>query len=82
MKNKAFQNLQDNEALQIIKTNTLAKEGWKVPPIELVEKPTKTVVALDRNFHVYIHGGSENIERGYDEGKKKKFIKLYYNEEK
>ncbi len=40
----------------------------------------KSVLKLDRNFHVYIHGNRELIEKGVDEGGKK-FYKLYYNEE-
>lgn len=38
----------------------------------------KLVVKLDKNFHIYIHGDKEKIEKGEDS--KGKFIKLYYNE--
>ncbi|MBZ5857138.1 nucleoid-associated protein [Flavihumibacter profundi] len=41
----------------------------------------KTVLKLDKNFHVYIHGRRDLIERGYDEETGKKFYKLYYEEE-
>lgn len=40
----------------------------------------KSVLKLDRNFHVYIHGNRELIERGEDENGRK-FYKLYYKEE-
>ena len=40
----------------------------------------KSVLKLDRNFHVYIHGNRELIERGEDETGRK-FYKLYYKEE-
>lgn len=40
----------------------------------------KSVLKLDKNFHVYIHGNRELIERGVDEDGRK-FYKLYYKEE-
>lgn len=45
-------------------------------------KYMSSVVKLDKNFHIYIHGKHENVERGYDEERGLKFYKLYYvNEE-
>ncbi len=50
-----------------------------------VKKNTKymrTIRKLDKNFHVYIHSRTDLIERGFDEEKGMKFIKLFYiNEE-
>jgi hypothetical protein len=40
----------------------------------------KSVLKLDKNFHIYIHGGREFIEQGIDE-RGRKFYKIYYNEE-
>lgn len=40
----------------------------------------KSVLKLDKNFHIYIHGGRELIEQGVDE-RGRKFYKIYYNEE-
>jgi hypothetical protein len=42
----------------------------------------KSVLKLDRNFHIYIHGDKELIERGYDEQVGKHFYKIYFNEER
>ena len=39
----------------------------------------KSVIKLDKNFHVYIHGNRDLIEQGTDE--KGKFYKIYYREE-
>jgi len=39
----------------------------------------KSVIKLDKNFHIYIHGDRNLIERGED--KKGKFYKVYYHEE-
>lgn len=40
----------------------------------------KSVLKLDRNFHVYIHGDRSLIERGIDE-QGRKFYKLYFENE-
>jgi hypothetical protein len=40
----------------------------------------KSVLKLDRNFHIYIHGNSELIEKGVDDDGRK-FYKIYYQEE-
>lgn len=40
----------------------------------------KSVLKLDKNFHIYIHGDRELIEQGVDESGRK-FYKIYYREE-
>lgn len=40
----------------------------------------KSVLKLDRNFHIYIHGNSNLIEKGVDENGRK-YYKIYYQEE-
>jgi len=44
-------------------------------------KVLRSVLKLDKNFHIYIHGDRELIERGYDEEKGKSFYKVYFEEE-
>lgn len=39
------------------------------------------VLKLDKNFHVYVHGGHNMIESGYDEERGKKFYKIFYERE-
>ncbi|MBQ3990971.1 MAG: nucleoid-associated protein, partial [Bacteroidales bacterium] len=39
----------------------------------------KSVIKLDKNFHIYVHGNRNLIEQGEDE--KGKFYKVYYKEE-
>ena len=41
----------------------------------------KSILKLDKNFHVYIHGKRKLIEKGFDEEKEMKFYKLYFNDE-
>ena len=39
----------------------------------------KSVIKLDKNFHIYVHGDKNLIEQGEDV--KGKFYKVYYTEE-
>lgn len=39
----------------------------------------KSVIKLDKNFHIYVHGNRNLIEQGEDE--KGRYYKVYYNEE-
>jgi hypothetical protein len=40
----------------------------------------KSVLKLDKNFHIYIHGDRTKIEQGVDESGRK-FYKIYYEQE-
>jgi len=39
----------------------------------------RSVIKLDKNFHIYVHGNRQMIEQGEDE--KGKYYKMYYKEE-
>ena len=41
----------------------------------------KSVLKLDKNFHVYIHGSRQYLEKGYDEQRDMNFYKLYFRAE-
>lgn len=41
----------------------------------------KSVLKLDKNFHIYIHGDKELIEKGYDSRVGKHYYKIYFDEE-
>jgi hypothetical protein len=41
----------------------------------------KSVLKLDKNFHVYIHGDKSLIEKGYDSKVGKSYYKIYFDEE-
>lgn len=41
----------------------------------------KSILKLDKNFHVYIHGNKDRIEKGFDETTGLHFYKLLFNEE-
>ena len=40
----------------------------------------KSVLKLDKNFHIYIHGNTDLIEKGVDDNGRK-FYKIYYQDE-
>ncbi len=41
----------------------------------------KSILKLDKNFHVYIHGRRDYVERGYDQQKGLNYYTLYYEVE-
>ncbi len=41
----------------------------------------KSVLKLDKNFHVYIHGNRELIEKGFDEVTGKHYYKIFFDQE-
>lgn len=41
----------------------------------------KSVLKLDKNFHIYIHGNRELIEKGFDELTNKHYYKIYFDQE-
>lgn len=67
------------------------EESCNIEPIEsfdiskkAVKNNTKyfrSVVKLDKNFHIYIHSNPEMIERGFEEERNLRFYKLYYEYE-
>ncbi len=44
-------------------------------------KSFKSVLKLDKNFHIYIHGNNDLIEKGYDSTLRKSYYKIYFDEE-
>lgn len=44
-------------------------------------KVFKSILKLDKNFHIYIHGNKDLIEKGFDENKSMNFYKVYFREE-
>jgi hypothetical protein len=61
-----------------------AVDDFEVSPtaVKKNQKYMRSVVKLDKNFHIYIHSRHDYVEKGYDEERGLKFYKLYYaNEE-
>ena len=45
------------------------------------KKYFKSVIKLDKSFHVYVHTNPDNLEKGFDSARAMKYYKLYYKEE-
>jgi ribosome-binding protein aMBF1 (putative translation factor) len=50
------------------------------PAVKKQAKVFKSVLKLDKNFHIYIHGRQDFIEKGTEKDGRK-FYKIYYSEE-
>ncbi|MEM9326837.1 MAG: nucleoid-associated protein [Bacteroidota bacterium] len=51
------------------------------PAMQAARRQMRSVIKLDKNFHVYVHGKRSLIEKGYDADRGKHFYKLYFDEE-
>ena len=51
------------------------------PAVKKMASAYKTVIKLDKNFHVYIHGKRDYIESGFDEERGLNYYKLYFENE-
>ncbi|WP_026462638.1 nucleoid-associated protein [Adhaeribacter aquaticus] len=41
----------------------------------------KSIIKLDKNFHIYVHGRSDQIVKGYDEERNLHYYQLFFREE-
>ncbi|MCI0921787.1 nucleoid-associated protein [Sphingobacterium rhinopitheci] len=51
------------------------------PAVKKMQSAYKSVIKLDKNFHIYIHGKREYLEQGYDDDKGMNYYKLFYKNE-
>ncbi len=51
------------------------------PAVKKMTSSYKSVLKLDKNFHIYVHGKRELLEQGYDEDKGMNYYKLYFENE-
>lgn len=73
---RKFRNdFQDENDLQIVGEFDISS-----PAVKKQSKVFKSVLKLDRNFHIYIHGDKELIERGVEKDGRK-YYKIFYKEE-
>ncbi len=45
------------------------------------QKSFKSILKLDKNFHIYIHGRRDLIEKGFDDDRGMNYYKVYYEKE-
>ena len=72
--NKYKENYEQDRDLEIADSFTISEAAVKKQV-----RAFKSVIKLDKNFHIYVHGNRNLIEQGEDE--KGKFYKVYYQEE-
>lgn len=63
--------------------NLMTFDEFDISPnaVKAQKKNFKSILKLDKNFHVYIHGDRKYLEKGFDEEKDLKYYKLYYKVE-
>ncbi len=71
----AFDEFKQDRSLNLKNTFDIS-----TPAVKKNASVFKSVIKLDKNFHIYVHGKRELIEKGTDEDGRK-FYKLYYDEE-
>jgi hypothetical protein len=49
--------------------------------VKTEKKHFKSILKLDKNFHVYVHGKRDHIERGFDGDRGMNYYKLYFDVE-
>ncbi|MDR2963934.1 MAG: nucleoid-associated protein [Bacteroidales bacterium] len=60
-----------------------ARTEFEISP-EAVKKSKKfvrSIIKLDKNFHIYVHSKPDYIEKGFDDGRKMNFYKVFFEEE-
>ena len=51
------------------------------PALKKGKKYFRSIIKLDKNFHIYVHSNPDYIEKGIDNSKGLKYYKLYFREE-
>ncbi len=69
-------NYQENKGFVLDEEFEISKNAYKQ-----FKKVFKSVLKLDKNFHVYIHGNRDNIIRGYDEKSGMNYYQLFFDTE-
>ncbi len=49
--------------------------------VKKLSRAFKSVIKLDKNFHIYVHGNNQYIKRGYDEKTGMYYYQLFFKEE-
>jgi hypothetical protein len=68
-------NYKEAYEVEIEDTVVISKDAVKYQ-----QKKFKSIIKLDKNFHIYVHTNDELIEQGVDEHGRK-YYKLYYENE-
>lgn len=69
-------NFEEKNEFENEKEFTVSEEA-----VKSMKRKFKSIIKLDKNFHVYIHGNRERIVRGRDEESGMNFYTIYFNNE-
>ena len=60
-----------------------ARDDFEVskPALRKSKKFIRSVIKLDKSFHVYVHTHRDRIERGFDDARQLNYYKLYFQDE-
>ena len=85
---EVFKNKQQSDIFEQYKEEILCEEKCLSGPFEINKsllkkqsKVFKNVIKLDKNFHIYVHGGEGLIKKGYDEETGMEYYQLYFKKE-
>jgi hypothetical protein len=77
---QAFENYKENfqqqNDIQIFDEFDINTEA-----VKKLKRVFKSVIKLDKNFHIYVHGNRSFIRKGYDEESQLSFYQLFFKEE-
>ncbi len=64
--------------------DTTVADGFEISEMaaKTAKKQFKSVIKLDTNFHIYVHGTRELMRKGFDEEKNMNFYQVFFEEEK
>ena len=51
------------------------------PAVKKQAKIFKSIIKLDKNFHIYVHGNRQLIEKGYDDDRDMNYYRIFFKEE-
>ncbi|CAN5439051.1 nucleoid-associated protein [soil metagenome] len=77
---KSFKNFRKNFEKE---NDTAIEDGFEISTkaVKRQAQVFKSVLKLDKNFHIYIHGDKQLIEKGFDPETGKHFYKIYFDNE-
>ena len=66
------------------KVDSTLPDEFDIEPsaVKSLKRVFKSVIKLDKNFHIYVHGNRNYIKKGFDEDTGMNFYQVFYKEEK
>ena len=80
---KGIQLFKDYKQQYETESDTKLEDSFAISSVAVKKQARhfKSVLKLDKNFHIYIHGDKELIEQGFDKERNMNYYKVYYRTE-